>query len=171
MKDVFQETDLVMPGLVSPSNLKRGGRFKTAPITSDIYSVCERLKELSPRLSLHWVEDSNPKARDQIAFVVTETYLNENGQPEEAVVWKSRKLTPEIVERCRYYMNVPMEKRYAAMVAEAEKIDAEREENEFQELYENLGRPMWTQLEHDGFVETRGVSYPKTGVAKPGAVR
>ncbi len=167
MKDVMTETDLVMPGLVAPSNLKRGGRFKTAQITSDVYSICTRLQELSPRLTLHWVEDSNPRAKDSIAFVVVETFTNAEGQPEDAVVWKARKLHPEIVETVRYFMNVPLSKRYAQMEAAAEKIDRDREEDHFAELYENMGRPMWAQLEHDGFIEQRGVSFPKRGVAAP----
>ncbi len=161
----------MMPGLVAPANLKRGGRFKTAQITSDVYNVCGRLQELSPRLSLHWVEDSNPKAKDQIAFVVTETYTNAEGKTEEAVVWKCRRLHPEIVETVRYFMNVPLERRFAAMEKAAERIEEQRKEDEFDELYENLGRPMWTQLEHDGFVETRGISVPKRGVAAPRQAR
>jgi hypothetical protein len=148
-KDVFTETDLVMPGLVSPANLKRGGRFRSAPITSDIYNICTRLDELSPRLGLHWVKDA-------IAFVVTET----DARGEEAIVMKYRKLTPEIINDVRYWMGVPLTLRAAECERRADKIEADAKDDHFGELYENMGRDMWAELERTGFTQ-RGVSFPK----------
>lgn len=146
MKDALRETDLVMPGLVSPANLKRGGRFRTAQITSDIYNICLRLQELSERLYLHWVEDTET---EQIAFVVTEK--TPDGM--EAVVLKTRHLSPSIIEDVRYFMGVPLEKRAEKMIAAADKYETDARETEMDELYEKMGAPMLRQLYHDGFVD------------------
>jgi hypothetical protein len=43
-------------------------------------------------------------------------------------------------------------------------MEAESREREFEDLYESMGRPMWTDLERCGFIQ-RGSSYAKRGVA------
>jgi hypothetical protein len=152
VKDALTETDLVMPGLVAPSNLKRGGRFRSAQITSDIYNICTRLQELSPRLYLHWVEDTLHKdydSKDQIAFVVTE--ITPDGT--EAVVLKTRHLSPQIIEDVRYFMGVPLAQRAAEMIKKADKFEADAHESHMDRLYEEMGAPMLRQLYHDGFVD------------------
>jgi len=65
---------------------------------------------------------------------------------------------------------MPLAERLAKLEKDEYKIEADRKEAQLDDLYERVGRPMWTQLEHDGFIQ-RGVSYPKVGVSKPGQAR
>jgi hypothetical protein len=60
-------------------------------------------------------------------------------------------------------MHVPFEKRLEAAERDEDEHNRKRKEDELDTLYERMGRPMWTQLEHDGFIQ-RGRSYAKGGV-------
>lgn len=144
-----------------PSNLVLPEGTAVTEVESDLYNICDRVKGISPRLSII-LADSGEK----YAFIVMEHCAD----GVERLVFKVRELDGRVVKRLEQLMAMPLAARYEELEKQAYRLEQEEHENQMEELYERLGRPMWTQLEHDGFIQ-RGVSYPKTGVAKPGKVR
>lgn len=153
--EVLDAKELVLPG-VTPANLKLDGRYRSALVTSDMYNICNRLAELNPRLMIHELVDT---------FTGEHAYCIMEQTPDgDKLVFKTKELDARVLEEVRYLMSVPFEYRYAQSLKLIEKLEAEAHQKELDELYENLGRQMLSQFEHDGFIETRGISYPKRGV-------
>jgi hypothetical protein len=159
-KDFLQETDLVMPG-IRPGNLQVGGRYRDVPVTGDVYMICDRVQqEFGDLILIRGVEDT---AKGELAYAILE-----RTSTGEKLVYMTKALDERIITNIKYLLAVPFEDR----LAHAEKLEAkaekEQKDDEFEKLYEELGGPMLRQLEHDGFIETRGTSYPKLGVATHG---
>lgn len=123
-------------------------------VESDVFDICGQLKAIDPNLKVIWFD------REKDPYVISETSLD----GVERLVFKAQELDGRVVEKIRYIMSVPLEERMALVVKANEAFEAAKAEADLDELYESMGRPMWTQLEHDGFIQ-RGVSYPKSGVA------
>ena len=153
--EALTEKDLILPG-ITPANLRLDGRFKATMVTSDVYNICERLRELNARLFVHYLEDT---MTGEGAYCIME--LTTEG---EKLVFKVRELDARVVEEVRYLLHVPFAERFAASQRLLDKREAEQKEEELDQLYEDLGRQMWYQFEHDGFIEHRGTSYPKRGI-------
>ena len=154
--EVLSEKDLVLPG-ITPANLKLGGRYKATMITSDMFNICERLAELNPRLEVHLLEDTQT---GEHGYSITERVSEDRIEH----VLTVKELDNRAVEQIQYFMKVPFEQRFAQSQKAMEKYEAGERQRELDELYEQLGQAFWYQLEHDGFIETRGKSYPKRGV-------
>jgi hypothetical protein len=151
------EKDLVLPG-ITPDNLKLDGAIKSAMITSDVFNICERLKELNPRLEVHAIWDDRPGGDRGYAIM-------ERVAPDETkLVFKCRELDARVIHEVQYLIGVPFSERMARVEKLLADEDRRQKEAELDELYENLGRQMLRQFEHDGFIESRGVSFPKRGV-------
>jgi hypothetical protein len=88
----------------------------------------------------------------------------------ERLVFKVAALDARVEKRLHELMHMPLAARLAQIEKDQYRLEAEEKEYELDDLYERVGRPMWTQLEHDGFIQ-RGVSYPKAGVATKGSKR
>lgn len=140
--------------LPRPDNL-RGSRFGTL-VEHDLYMIAERIREIDPNLYIYDTEQPGKR------YAICENCRD----GKERLVFKTEAIDARILEHLRYLLHVPFEHR----IDEAEKLATKREEErvarEQDELYERMGRPMWTQLDHDGFIPGgRGVSFPKRGVA------
>lgn len=126
-------------------------------VTSDMYNIGQRLYEFDKSLSVYEIELATRKVY---------SVVEECGDGEQRLVFRTDHLDARVIEKCQYLLNVPFEKRFA----EAEKVEARaeerRKEEEHAELYERIGAPMHRQLEHDGFITHRGKSFPKRGVAR-----
>ena len=145
-------TDLL---LNKPTNLVLGDTMKAAYVDGDVFNICERVKEISPDLYIVLLEKD-----DKFAYAVMEHCVD----GVERLVFKVKELDNRVCEKLRRLMSIPLNERVAEIEKHEHRLEAERLEQESDELYERFGRPMWTQLEHDGFIQ-RGVSYPKRGVA------
>lgn len=143
---------LLLPGGSAPSNLHLAEGVTARFVDSDMYSICDRLAELSPRLHVEELVDT---ATDSHSYSIME----ECGDGVSRLVFKTKELDARVVDKARYIMNVPFEQRFA----EAERIEQEntayQHEQEMERLYEQVGRPMLTQLAKDNFID-RSVSYP-----------
>ncbi len=155
-------SSIVVPGTAAPSNLHLSPDVQACVVESDMYDICERIKEISPRLYIIDLRDDKHNHK----YAVMEDC--KDGQ--QRLVARYAELDARILENLRYMAKVPLAERVRILEKENEDFERASREANFEELYERLGGPMYNQLEHDGFVQ-RPKSYPKVGVAKPGKAR
>lgn len=157
-------SSLVVAG--RPTNLHLPEDAHAIPVEGDLYDICGRVAEIGNQhgadLHVNLIVDPN---RDEHAFVIFER----GPDGHDRKVFRVAELDQRVLTRLHRIMAVPAASRMQAIMREVEAHEAEQKEAELEDLYERMGRPMWTQLEHDGFIETRPVSYPKAGVSGPKA--
>lgn len=127
-------------------------------VESDVYGICEQIAEISPRLHVFLLTDDA-----KYAYAITE-HCEDNV---ERLVFKVKELDGRVIKRLRTLMAKPLLQRLDEIEKENHRFEQQELDDELERLYEELGRPMWTQLEHDGFIQ-RSISYPKAGVATRG---
>lgn len=154
--------ELILPGS-APRNLRTHGAYRVEGITSDLYHVAERLRELNERLLIHLVVD---KATGDHFYTIVEVV-----DGVEQTVFKCRDLDARVVEHVRYLLNVPMNKRFAEAERLTEKYEADQREADSDDLAERIGLPMARELAACGFLDEfggRSTSYPSKSVATSG---
>lgn len=146
--------DLLVGGI--PDNLNIPPMGHRAPVVEgDVYNICERLKEYNPSLFIVFhPEDDHP-------YVIMER--TERGS--EEFVYKTKELDARIFDRLDYIQRVPLSKRLDIIEAEEKAWELAWKEQELDDLYERVGRPMWTELDKTGFID-RPTSYPLKKVKK-----
>lgn len=145
-------TNLMLPDGMAPANLHLRASTKTRYVDGDMFDICGRLAEISPRLYIVELTEG-----DNAAYVIMESCDDQV----QRQVMKVAELDARVLEQVRYLLHVPFEHRYAAIEAENAKFEADHHENILEEQYEKMGGQFRKQLEHDGFITHRGVSYPK----------
>lgn len=123
-------------------------------VESDVFDICNQVKAIDPNLKVIWFD------REDDPYVVMET----SADGVERMVCKADALDGRLITKLQYLLHVPFEKRFEEIEKANTAFEAAKAEEQMEELYERVGRPMWTQLEHDGFSQ-RSVSYAKSGVA------
>lgn len=125
-----------------------------------MYGICERIAEISPRLHV-WLltKDDDPR----FTYLITEHC--EDGV--ERKVFKVKELDGRVEQKLRKLYGVPLSVRLQLIEKENDEFERQAREDELDDLYERMGRPMWTELEKTGFIK-RGVSYPTVTVATRG---
>lgn len=144
--------------LGKPSNLHLPHGATVREVDSDVHNICERIKEISPTLSIHVLE-----GQGKYIFAVFEDCAD--GVYRQ--VKKYTELDDRVVQDMRYFMAKPLAARAREIELAIEKEERDRDEERFERLYEEMGRPMWSELEKCGFIQ-RPASYPKLGVATGG---
>lgn len=138
----------------APSNLEIPPWMKTKYVDGDLYNVCLRVKEISDTLTVIPLEGDGP-----YHFAIAEDCPDGVTR----LVFRCKELDARAVDHLREIMFLDFQARVAAFDKEQEKAEADRKEQELDELYERVGAPMLPELERAGFIQ-RPVSYPKTGV-------
>lgn len=151
---------LILPGTAKPHNLTLPSDAVMRPIESDLYNICQQVAELSPHL--HVIEISSEKTNSHTYAIMEHC---EDGWERLVFKVRSDELDGRVIKKLRRIMAVPFEQRFQEAAKEIDDWEREQEEKLQDDWYERLGRPMWTQLEHDGFIQ-RPVSYAKSGVAQ-----
>lgn len=151
-------TDLLLPSGLVPSNLHLPKEARAELIDSDMFHICDRVKEISPTLHIFKLYDD-----DKYIYTVMEHCSD----GVERLIFKVKALDNRVITRLQTLFSVELDTRIRMCDKENHRFEAHEKEEQLDDLYERLGRPMWTQLEHDGFIQ-RGVSYPKAGVATRG---
>lgn len=141
---------LIIPASAAPTNFRSDG---TEVIDSDVFNICERLREISRSLVLRY-------DHAQEKFIVSE--VCEDGV--ERFVKKYDELTPQIESDMRYLLGVPFAERVKELERENEKFEQQFHEDEMDRLWYQLGEPMLHQLHKDGFTDHNPKSYAKRGV-------
>lgn len=153
-------TELIVP--FRPSNLEVPPEMRNAYVEGDLFNICERVAEVSPHLGIIPL----PEARHPWKYAIVEHCRD----GVERLVFEVRELDGRVIQELHRIMAKPLSERVKDVEAMEHQWEAEEVERELEDMYERFGRDMWSQLEHDGFVQ-RGVSYPKAGVATRGRVR
>lgn len=128
-------------------------------VDGDVYNISERIAEIDPSLYIDPLDPPVTIGDKTWNFAITE--LCADGV--ERLVFRTEQLDARILEHVRYLLHVPFAVRFAEAEAREAKLDAERKENELNELAENVGLPMLRDLERTGFTQRR-TSYAKRGV-------
>lgn len=129
-----------------------------AGIESDMHKICDRIAEISPRLFIIQLEDSDARS-----WLIMEQTVHGS----EELVYKTNELDARVLAKIRYMRSVPLEKRVAKLEAEIKAEEAAAHENEMEEFYEKMGEDFHKQLAHDGFISHTGKSFAKRGVVMP----
>jgi hypothetical protein len=150
--------------LPTPTNLRLPPGSQSYRVESDLYDICDRIRELHPALFivLHQVPDREPY------FTVMEACSD---GVDRVTIPRVDELDGRVLERIRYFLNVPIERRIAEFDREEAAAKASEKERELDELHENLGLPMQHQMKRDGFSDPGGLSVSKAGVATHGRAR
>lgn len=152
---------VVIPATSRPSNLHLPPGVKLETIESDVFGICDQIREISDRLFIVVMHQGS-----QHACAIMER-CDDNV---DRLIFRVKQLDGRVVKRLRRMMGMSFEDRYKEAEREEFRMKEQEEEAAFEELYERMGAPMWSQLDRDGFIQ-RPVSYPKVGVAKPGKAR
>lgn len=152
--------------LQCPTNLSLPPGVGAAYVDGDMYDICQRVREIDENLRVVVLTGQEKR--------YTHAIMEHCGDGVERLIFKVGPadqdcplLDGRVVEKLRRLAAQPLAERLRRFEAEETKYEADQKEHELEKIYENLGRPMWTQLEHDGFIQ-RSVSYPKLGVATAG---
>lgn len=139
---------------IAPKNYRND--WGSTDITGDIFRICEQVADLSPNLIIR--ERPDWETAGGYRYIVSE--ISADGV--ERWVLGVNELDGRLTERLQRMLFVPFEERFAAAEREEQRYKAAEVERELDELAENIGLPMQTQLERCGFTQ-RSVSYPKAG--------
>ncbi len=156
-------SDLMLPDGLAPSNLHLRPSVKVRFIEGDVLNICEGLAEISPRLHL-WELEESEGGKTRAAWIVTESC--DDGV--ERRVNKYQELDQRMLIDVQRMLHIPLEHRLQAAQDEIDKSNDQLDEDMLEASYERLGHAFRRQLWHDGFIEHRGVSYPARGVSQPG---
>jgi hypothetical protein len=159
-------TKLLLPTGAVPSNLHFPEDVDVQYVDSDMYGISERVSEISPDLHIWQLSKDSPESEGgKLSYMVTESCVD----GVERLVFKVKELDARVLHKLSELFAVPLQERYEKLAAENYRYEQKAKEDQADELYERLGRPMWTQMEHDGFIGPRNVSYPKLGVISGGS--
>jgi hypothetical protein len=143
---------VIIPGSSRPSNLHFHDGVTVRMVDSDVYRICDRVKEISDRLFIVVASEGAKHA-----FIIMEHC--DDGVDRR--VYRTNELDGRVIEKLRKMMHMPLDERVRVLEKEEAANEAARKEAEFEELYERLGGPLRYQLWHDGFIDHRDKSYPK----------
>lgn len=117
-------------------------RSEATMVESDVYDICNRVREIDPDLTIH----VNP---DGHRFKFSVQHVDKVGN--EYFVCGADELDARLVDRIQYMLHVPFEKRYAEVSAYEDKLRADLDKQQWDKFYENMGQRMFRQLATDGF--------------------
>jgi hypothetical protein len=149
---------LALPDGFAPSNLHLKPSVKTRFVESDVFDICHRLAEISPRLYL--VELTDTEQPDRAAWVVMEACAD----GVQRRVNKYQELDQRMLEDVQKMLRIPFEHRVAAAAAEIDAHNAKIETDAIDRLYETMGERFRYQLHRNGFIDGRPTSYPKSPI-------
>ena len=136
--------------LPRPSNLRLAPGVQAELVDSDMYSICDRVREIDPRLYIVALSDE-----DKHSYVVMEQ--TPHG---DMLVTKVRELDQRIVDKLGYILSKPMSQRVRELELEEERWAAQEQKREMDEMIENVALPMQRQLWQDGFIDSRHTNMP-----------
>lgn len=151
-------SDLLLPSGTIPSNLHLAEGTRTKLVTNDLFHIADRIREISDKLFILELQKETAEG-DKFGLAIMEHTTNHG----DMLVFRVpiQELDSRVLDRLKYIFTVPLHVRLAILDKERDKWEAEQHENEMEKLWDQMGAPMQWQLEHDGFIEYRGVSYRK----------
>lgn len=159
-------TNLILPEGTRPSNLHLNSETdKVRHVTSDMFNIADRIREISPTLYIVEVE-RNTKESTRFGFIIMEDCPD----GVQRLVFRATKdgmkssdgggLDARILERLRYMMALSLHDRIALIDKEREKWEADQAEAASEQLYETMGGEMYRMFHRYGFTSgVRSESY------------
>ena len=148
-------TSIDIPGSAAPNNLHFGVDVRATIVDGDLYDICERIKEVDPRL---FIVVLDTKSDEDYSFAIMEHC--DDGW--DRLVWRVKELDQRVLTKAERLRAIPFEHRLEEAEAMEARMKAEDEAVAFDELYENLGAPMRREFAKTGFIDPRKTtSYPK----------
>lgn len=144
-----------------PANLVLPPGTLPVPVNSDMYRICDRIREIDESLYIVLLEGQ------KYPYAIMENCKDGTSR----LVFKVYELDARVLDKLRRLMSMPLHYRIKKLEQENHRFEQQEHEQEMERLYEEIGRPMWTMLEKCGFIDGRGVSFPKAGVATRGKKR
>jgi hypothetical protein len=151
-------THILLPEGTRPTNLHLREGDRARLVSNDLYHIAERIREISPNLYILELDQDSAEGR-KFGLAIMEH--STDGVDRLVFRVALGDLDSRVLDRLRKLMSVDLHTRIAICDKEREKWEAEEHENSLEEAWEKMGGPMWVQLEKDGFIESRGVSYNK----------
>lgn len=124
-------------------------------IPGDLYMIADRIHEFDSSLFIAYHPDNE---RGQ--YVVME----QCSDGVDRFVIRIKELDGRIIEKLRYMLHIPFEKRFAEAERVEAKLDAELKEAKLDAAFEQIGAPMQRLLYTTGGIDSRRESYPLRGV-------
>lgn len=144
-------SNLLLPEGAVPTNLHLNPNTdKARLVTSDMYHICERIREIDPNLYILELERESREG-SKFGFAIMEKCSD--GVHRLIMRASQRGLDERILGKLRYIMAKDLHHRIALLDTEREKWEKEQHENELESLYERIGGPMHRQLVNDGFTQ------------------
>lgn len=151
---------LALPDRNAPTNMRLKESVQVRYLDGDLLDIARQVKARHP--SLYVVELTDPENEPgKAAWAIIESCAD----GVERMLCKVRALDQRLLAKLDHIMHVPFAQRFADAEAGIERDEAQAKEAELDQLYETIGRPMLTQMRHDGFADTSPVSYPKRGIS------
>lgn len=113
-----------------------------AQVDSDLYGICERLREYDPNVRVTLL------TQDAL-FAWSVGEVGPDGVLRE--ILRTKELDGRIIDRLNYIRSVPVEERVKAIEADYDRERAAREEHESEDLYDKIGGGIYDNLFRCGF--------------------
>lgn len=150
-------TSILLPGGSVPTNLHLNPNTdKVRLVTSDMYHICERIREISPALYILELERETEEGR-KYGFAIMEHCVD--GVDRLVIRCSKDKLDKRQLDRLGYIMSLDLHARLEVLDVERERWEAEQHDNELEKLYEQMGGQMHRDLARNGFIDTFPTSY------------
>lgn len=138
-----KEHKLALPESAAPTNLVLRPSVKVRLVEHDMFDICERIKELSPRLFVLELEEGNSHG-----YAVMERAAD----GVERLVKRFKELDGRVIEDLQYMLNVPFEKRFELAEAEEQKAKEDLEKQQAEKFME-MAPEVQFDLRRLGFVD------------------
>lgn len=151
---------LILPRLATPSNLHIPGDMQVDVLESDMYDICNRIKdevEGGDRLFINVL-----KQGDKVAYAIMER-TDDRGDMLVMKVGPSYDidaLDARVLTKLRYMLSKPLAQRYRELELEQERAAAREHQEYLERMWEEIGGPMRHDLYNCGFIDSLGVSAP-----------
>ena len=151
---------LVLPETARPANLVVSPGCRPRVLTSDIYDICQRVRELDPSLYIVELDADDPRP---YRYVIMERCRD--GVDRIALRVREGELDGRVIEKLRYQLAVPLSERVRRLEREGEAWERAEREKRLDQLVDSLA-PRFQKLLHDcNFVHTpRPTSYPTRAI-------
>jgi hypothetical protein len=144
-------SEILLPTGLAPSNLHLRPTVTAQYVEGDIFDIANRVKAIDA--NLHVVQLTED---DEHAYAIME-HCNDGV---ERLVFSVPVLDARVLDRLRYLMAVPVTERVAALEADERRSEAQREQDDLDELYDRLGGPVRHEMARCGFTAPLPASYP-----------
>jgi hypothetical protein len=143
-------------GAVYPRPANVQGKFGSW-VEADVFHISERIREVGENLRIQLLDPPQMVNGQERRFAIVELTAADGSHE---LVYRAPALDGRVIEHVEYLLQVPFNKRFAEAERLADKQNKEDEENRIDQMVEEFGHEFQGQLWRNGFIQSRGRSYP-----------